>query len=249
MCTAVVGYLPGAAVPVLLAGVRDELTDRPWLPPARHWPDRPALLGGRDELAGGTWLAVDTQAPRAACVLNGRGVAPADGRRSRGELPLGLTATGTFDADPSRYEPFHLIGAEPDAVRLWSWDGRRLIERKLGPGLHIVVNSGLAEPGGQGGDDHFSARVAHFRPRFEHAPRDRDAWRALLDGDGLDPADDRALIVRHRLPDGRIWGTGSITLVSLGSHAVGYDFTATPGDPRAWYPVATGASTNAPGRP
>jgi uncharacterized protein with NRDE domain len=242
MCTAIVGYAPGAPVPVLLAGVRDELVDRPWLPPARHWPDRPALVGGLDERAGGTWLAVDASAPRVACVLNGHGASiPEEGRRSRGELPLRLAATGTFDADPGRFEPFHLIGAVPDAVTLWSWDGARLTERKLEPGLHIVVNSGLAEPGAQGGDDHMSARVAHFRPRFEAALRDRAAWLRVLDGDGLDPAEDRALIVRRDLGDGRTWGTTSVTLVALGS-GVGYDFSAAPGHHDAWHPVPMAGS-------
>ena len=178
MCTAIVGYDPGARTPLFLAGVRDELTDRAWLPPARHWPGRPGLIGGRDELAGGTWLALDPGAPRVACVLNGVGSpAPAQARRSRGELPLLLAATGTLEGDLAAYDPFHLIGAEPAAVRLWSWDGASLLARKLEPGLHFVVNSGLAEPGTQGGDDHMSARVAHFRPLFEAAGRDRDAWR------------------------------------------------------------------------
>jgi uncharacterized protein with NRDE domain len=241
MCTAIVGYDPGARVPVLLAGVRDELIDRPWRPPARHWPDHPSLIGGRDELAGGTWLAVDPAAPRVACVLNGRGLAaPEERRRSRGDLPLTLAETGTLDEDLGRYDPFHLIGAEPAGVRLWTWDGERLTARKLEPGLHIVVNGGLAEPGAQGGDDHMSARVAHFRPLFEAASRDRETWLRLLDGDHLDPSDDRALIVRRELDGGRVWGTGSISLIALGpDRAVGYDFTAEPGDPAAWRPVPT----------
>jgi uncharacterized protein with NRDE domain len=239
VCTAIVGYDPGARVPLLLAGVRDELTDRAWLPPARHWPDHPGLVGGRDELAGGTWLAVDPAAPRVACVLNGRGVAaPEETRRSRGALPLLSAEDGMPEGDLAPYDPFHLIGAEPAAVRLWSWDGKTLTARKLEPGLHIVVNSGLAEPGTCGGDDPLSARVAHFRPLFEVAARDRRAWLRLLDGDGIDPADDRALIVRRELGDGRIWGTTSITLAALGPHGVAsYDFTERPGDPGAWYSV------------
>ena len=240
MCTAIVGYDPGAPVPVLLAGVRDELTGRAWIPPARHWPARPGLIGGRDELAGGTWLASDPAAPRVACVLNGRGgKAPERARRSRGELPLLLAGTGALDrTDLTPYDPFHLIGAEPAAVRLWSWDGGTLTTRELEPGLHIVVNSGLAEPGTQGGDDFMSARVAHFRPLFEAAEHDRRAWLPILDGDGIGPDEDRALIVRRDLGDGRVWGTTSITLTALGPHGlVSYDFTARPGDPGAWYSV------------
>ncbi|GAB2817043.1 hypothetical protein GCM10027176_22070 [Actinoallomurus bryophytorum] len=240
MCTAIVGYDPGARVPLLLAGVRDELVARAWRPPARHWPDHPGLVGGRDELAGGTWLALDPAAPRVACVLNGVGTAaPESVRRSRGGLPLALAETGTLDGDPHGFDPFHLIGAEPGSVRLWSWDGERLTGRKLEPGLHMVVNSGLAEAGSRGGDDYMSARVAHFRPLFEAAGHEREAWRHLLDGDGLDPSDDRALIVRRDLGDGRLWGTTSISLTTFGPDGVSYDFTAEPGTPAAWQPVPT----------
>src|ERR1700733_6672481 len=38
VCTVVLSFAPGERVPLLLLGVRDELKDRPWLPPARHWP-------------------------------------------------------------------------------------------------------------------------------------------------------------------------------------------------------------------
>jgi uncharacterized protein with NRDE domain len=240
MCTAIVGYDPGAPVPLLLAGVRDELVDRAWRPPARHWPDHPALIGGRDELAGGTWLALDPAAPRVACVLNGVGTAaPEEIRRSRGGLPLALAETGTLDGDLHGFDPFHLIGADPEGVRLWSWDGERLTARKLEPGLHMVVNSGLAEAGSRGGDDYMSARVAHFRPLFEAAGHDREAWLRLLNGEGLATSDDRALIVARDLGDGRIWGTTSISLTTFGTDGVTYDFTAEPGTPAAWHPIPT----------
>lgn len=238
MCTAIIAYSPGAPVPVLLAGVRDEMVDRPWVPPARHWPDDPELLGGRDRLAGGTWLAVHPGERRAACVLNGHGrPVPDERRRTRGELPLSLARSGVLDGDLTGFEGFHLVGAEPDSVRLWSWDGERRTEHHLEPGLHFVVNSGLAEPGTEGGDDHMSARVAHFRPLFEAAGTDREAWLRLLGGDGLDPGDQRALVVRRRLGDGRTWGTTSISLVALGPSGVRYDFTAAPGDHDAWRTV------------
>ena len=59
---------PGAGSPgaeMLLLGVRDEFTGRPWQRPARHWP-RSALIGGLDEQAGGTWLAVHPNGPGSA---------------------------------------------------------------------------------------------------------------------------------------------------------------------------------------
>src|SRR5258706_1143870 len=92
MCTAVLSIKPG--LPVLLAGVRDELTDRPWEPPGPHWPSYPGLLGGKDLQAGGTLLAVLPSRRRVSCVLNGIGLmTPASPRRSRRPLAL-LPATG-----------------------------------------------------------------------------------------------------------------------------------------------------------
>jgi hypothetical protein len=264
MCTAILSLEPGA--PVLLAGFRDELTDRAWQPPQRHWPGYPELIGGRDQLAGGTWLAVAPAARRAACVLNGRGtMAPARSRRSRGVLPLQAAAEGKLaHAGLEDFDPFHLLVAEPGRAVLAGWDGQDLTERELPSGLHMIVNSGLdsdllaagtSGPGragaaGNAGREHELARIAHFLPRLRGAPRpvprpgDPVArawgdWLPLLDGDGIAPDDPRALIVRRDLDDGRVWGTTSTSLVALWLDAVRYDFTGTPADAAAWRSVPT----------
>src|ERR1700722_8091240 len=145
MCTAILSIEPGA--PVLLAGVRDELADRAWESPGRHWRDFPGIIGGRDLLAGGTWLAVEPAARRVACVLNGRGrMAVAGSRRSRGVLPLEAAAAGKPERGGlADFDPFHLLIAEPGMAVLSSWDGEHLTERQLPAGLHIVVNSGLRD--------------------------------------------------------------------------------------------------------
>ncbi|MFC4532642.1 NRDE family protein [Sphaerisporangium dianthi] len=241
MCTVIVSVEPGAETPVVLAGVRDEILSRPWEPPAAHWPRHPAVVGGRDLSAGGTWLAVDPGGPRVAALLNGCGAAaPERVRRTRGDLPLEAAVLGEPpDVDLSCYDPFHLLVADPGGARLWSWDGHGVTEAKLPAGAHIVVNSGWetgeADP-----------RVAFFRPRFASAvrPSARDAgeatwrqWRRLASGAGLDVSDPRALVVRRELPDGRLWGTSSITLVALGGEAPRYDFCPDPADPSSWYQV------------
>jgi Transport and Golgi organisation 2 len=248
MCTAIVSIEPGA--PLLLAGIRDELVDRAWQPPGWYWPEHPGLIGGRDLQAGGTWLAVAPAEQRVTCVLNARGrMAPERSRRTRGVLPLQVAEHGKLERTGlGDFDPFHLVSAEPGTAVLWSWDGDELTERELPPGLHIVVNSGLdGEP-----DlipEHERARIAHFRPRLLGAPRPAPrpgdpvaqawgAWLPLLNGDGLDAADPRALIVRRDLGGGRIWGTTSISLVALSADAVRYEFNGSPGDPGAWRQVA-----------
>ncbi|MFD0664185.1 NRDE family protein [Thermocatellispora tengchongensis] len=167
LCTVIVSLEPGAPVPVLLAGVRDEFAERPWEGPGEHWPrSHPGVLGGRDLQAGGTWLAVHPAARRVAALLNGRGVLAAqERRRSRGDLPLRAVELGEPpDEDLTRYDPFHLVVADAGGVRLWHWDGVRLTDDKPAPGTHVIVNSGWE----QGGEN---ARAAYFRDRFAAAPR------------------------------------------------------------------------------
>ena len=246
MCTAVLSIEPG--LPVLLAGVRDELTDRAWEPPAQHWPQYPGLIGGRDLQAGGTWLAVSDQDRRVGCVLNAVGaLAPAATRRSRGSLPLTAAAGMPLDAAAlAALDPFHLLTAEPAGAIIQSWDGHALTERPLPPGLHFVVNSGLASE--LAGREHELARIAHFLERFRSAARPDPrpgqsvaeawgSWFPLVNGDGIGPDDPRALIVRRDLGGGRTWGTTSLSLVCLTQDAIRYDFTGRPGEPASWYPV------------
>ena len=244
-------------MPLLLLGVRDELVGRPWRPPARHWPPLP-LVGGIDEQAGGTWLAVHPDVPRVACLLNGRGTeADPVRRRSRGELPLRAAADGAGVLKElvddtgalSAYDPFYLVCAEPGAATLLGWDGVRATIRDLAPGTHLLTNAGHAYPADPAHPDDpdaepkalaFGPKFAATRPSADPIAGEREAWGDWLDlarGDGRDLADPGALIARRDLPDGRLWGTTSVTLVALAPDAIRYDFQARPGRPGGWYPV------------
>ena len=239
-------------MPLLLLGFRDELTERPWQPPARHWPGSP-LIGGRDEQAGGTWLAVHPGIPRIACILNARGqpVAPED-RRSRGELPLRAAADGPqalkqLYEDPgtlARYDPFFLICADLSAALMLSWDGQHAVLEDFGPATHVITNAGHTHPPGSQSPDakaeHFGARFAAHRPGADPAATIKDAWGdwlTLAGGDGLSGTDPAAIVVRHELPDGRVYGTTSVSLVALGADGLRYDFQPVPSDPVTWYSV------------
>ncbi|MFB4262025.1 NRDE family protein [Nonomuraea sp. GTA35] len=196
-----------------LMGVRDELADRPWEGPGEHWPDYPGVIGGRDLKAGGTWLAVNPADRRAAALLNGRGRA-ADERTkvSRGDLALRAAYTGELPAEAGLrdYDPFHLVLADLARVRLLSWDGERAAVSELPQGTSMVVNTGL-DPG--------SERVVAYLPRF----RDSERWGELIKAEpSTDPG---ALIVRHELPDGRIFASLSVMEVEIAREGVTYDFT------------------------
>ena len=238
---------------MLVGAIRDEFADRPWDPPAAHWPDAwPGLVGGRDRTAGGTWLAVDPspERPALAALLNGaRLPLPDDGvRPTRGTLALEVLASGHVPSpDEVRpYDGFHLVRATLDRIEVWSWDGEELAHRELPPGDHIVVNLGV-----DAADDPL---VPHFSPLLAALPDpllisgDATAsawgpWTDLLQGDGLDGDDPRALIVGREI-NGRRYASTSAALVALSEQGARYDFTPVPEDPAAWFEVET--STAAP---
>lgn len=243
MCTVLLRYAPDAPWPVLIGAVRDEFAEREWDAPGPHW-DGPwaHLLGGRDRVAGGTWLAVDPTRPAVAALLNGvRRPLPIDGTRpTRGTLALEVLASGRVpgpDELPG-YDGFHLVLASVDGVEAWSWDGTTLDHQHLAPGDHIVVNLGV--------DQHEDPLVPHFEPLLRALPDPRldaapsrlawEPWTDLMGGDGLDPADPRALLV-HREVDGRTYASTSASLVALSADGVRYDFTADPTEPEAWRAV------------
>ncbi|MGY0231966.1 NRDE family protein [Longispora urticae] len=241
MCTVFLDLDRSRTWPVLLAGIRDEFADRPWSPPAAHWPGLGAhVLGGIDRVAGGTWLAVDTDGPVVAVVLN---QIPTDRdatvTASRGALPL--AALGTLDLDPEPYAGFHLLRCTLDSAVLLSWDGVTLDRVRLAEGRHIVTSLGVDNPA--------HPRVGYAMAGFDVVPppapepglSPADAWGGwlgMLGGGGLPGDDDRALLV-DRSFGGRRYATSSGSLVGLRADgAVRYDFTAEPRDRSGWRPVA-----------
>lgn len=261
MCTVVISLAPAEPMPLLLLGFRDELTSRPWQPPARHWPGSP-LVGGRDEQAGGTWLAVHPRIPRVACILNARGTqAPPQTRRSRGELPLRAAAEGQqalkhLHDDLSTlasHDPFLLICADLSTALMLSWDGTRAALENFEPDqTHIITNAGHTYPPAPGETRAHTgppadAKAAHFGPGFAAHRPDADPaatikdawgdWLTLAGGDDLSGTDPAAIVVRHELPDGSLYGTTSVSLVALGPGGLRYDFQPVPADPTTWYSV------------
>ncbi len=120
MCTVVILRRPAHRWPLLLAANRDEMKDRPWRPPDRHWPDRPWVVAGIDLEAGGTWLGMNDAGVVAAVMNRTASLGPAADKRSRGELVLdALDSDDAADAaerlrhlDGNAWRPFNLAVAD-----------------------------------------------------------------------------------------------------------------------------------------
>jgi len=97
--------------PLVLAANRDERFDRPAVPVGLLRTDAPRTLGGRDLLAGGTWLAVNEDGV-AAGLTNAPIPGGRDGsKRTRGEIPLQLSAFTTAAEAAAAFEAWSIAGA------------------------------------------------------------------------------------------------------------------------------------------
>src|SRR5712692_3453353 len=156
MCTLVMLRRPDHSWPVVIGANRDEMIDRPSLPPARHWPDRAEVVAGIDLSAGGSWLGVNDWGV-AAAILNRQGsLGPARGMRSRGELVLEAldhadavaAAAALSHLDPLAYRTFNLIVAdERDGFWLRHADGARIELQPLKDGLSMIAAGDIDDLG------------------------------------------------------------------------------------------------------
>ncbi len=194
MCTVVVLRRPDHDWPILLAANRDEMADRPWRAPARHWPDRANVRAGIDEFAGGTWLGVNDEGVVAGILNRRESLGPDPRLRTRGELVLEAldhadaadAVAALADLDGHGYRSFNMVVADNrDAFWLRSLGaiaGGRVEVHELPDGLAMLTAHDL--------DDRVSARTRTYLPRFRAAPApdpgsgagvgDWAAWEKLL---------------------------------------------------------------------
>jgi len=198
MCTVVILRRPGHEWPVIIAANRDEMASRPWLPPARHWPDRADVVAGIDQLAGGTWLGINDLGV-AAGILNRRNSLGPDARlRSRGELVLEAldhadatdAAAALADLDGANYRSFNMFVADNrDAYWIKSLgpDSKgKVITEPLPEGVSMLTSFDRNDPA--------SPRVHYFLPQFEDA--------RIPDPTSGDWADWEALLASREFPPG-----------------------------------------------
>ena len=223
MCTVVILRRPGHAWPVILGANRDEMLNRPWLPPARHWQDRPDVIAGKDELAGGSWMGLNDTGV-IACILNRHGtLGPAAGKRSRGELVLealdhpdaAAAAEALAEISPTAYRAFNMVIA--DNRDAW-WVA--LADEQAGDKVRVrPIPTGISMFTAFARNDPADPRIVTYLPKFEAAlapdpdAGDWAAWQALMGTTGGEG--ERAM--SFRMPNG--FGTSSSSLLALPSAA------------------------------
>lgn len=225
MCTVVVLRRPEHDWPLIIGANRDEMIERPWLAPARHWPDRTHVTAGMDELAGGTWLAMNDDGVVASILNRQNSLGPADNKRSRGELPLEAVdhaeakeaAKALAGLDPTSYRSFNLVIADAKHA-FWlrsSGAADSSIEvMEIPIGISMITAQDL--------NDVASPRIQTHLSRFRNAPPpdpgtdDWFTWQGLLSTRSSNSdAPDRAAM---NITTMGAFGTVCSSLIALPAH-------------------------------
>lgn len=201
MCTAIILHRPDHPWPLVFAANRDEMKDRPWQPPGRHWPDRGQVVAGLDELAGGSWLGLNDDGLLAAALNRMGSLGPAAGKRSRGELVLealdhadaASAARALAQLNSAAYRSFNLVVADAEQAfwlrNLGTGSDGRIEAFALPPGLSMLTaydRNDLRSP-------RIFANLDLFKAAAPPEPQAGDwtAWQRLLSSrlypDGLGP--------------------------------------------------------------
>lgn len=166
MCTLIILRRPRDPWPLLLAGNRDEMPDRPWAPPARHWQDRPDLVAGFDQLAQGSWMGINDYGVVSVVMNRANSLGPLPGRRSRGELVLealdhaeaAASVQALLALNPNAYRPFNLFIGDPQQA-YWLRNANGAIRAEAIPeGLHMLTSMEL--------NDSADPRIRRYLPLF-----------------------------------------------------------------------------------
>lgn len=219
MCTLIILRRPGHPWPLLLAGNRDELPDRPWAAPGRHWQDRPELVAGLDRLAEGSWMGINDHGLTSVVMNRAKSLGPDPLKRSRGELVLEAldhaeaaeAAQALSQLNPDAYRPFNLFIGDPQQA-FWIRNADGMIEtEEITAGLHMLTSLDL--------NDEEDPRIRHFLPLFRMAATpdpdsgDWDEWRELLASHDHPPGESRAASMCFKLQTGLC--TLSSSLIAL----------------------------------
>ena len=219
MCTLIILRRPGHPWPLLLAGNRDEMPDRPWAAPDRHWQDRPELVAGLDRLANGSWMGINDHGLASVVMNRANSLGPDPQKRSRGELVLEAldhaeateAAQALSQLNPDAYRPFNLFVGDPQQA-FWIRNADGSIDTEEIPtGLHLLTSLEL--------NDESDPRIRHYLPLFREAAHpdpdigEWDEWRELLASHDHPAGESRAASMCFRLQTGL--STLSSSLIAL----------------------------------
>jgi len=158
MCTLLILFRPKDKWPLIIAGNRDEMIDRPWLSPGKHWPDAPNVIAGKDLTAGGSWLGINESGLVATILNRSNSLGPSSNKLSRGNIVIDVLNKNKIEdalsyiksINNSKWKPFNLFLANNKRAYWIKSNSKDKIEiNNIPEGKHFLdshdINSNLSD--------------------------------------------------------------------------------------------------------
>ena len=158
MCTLLILYRPNNKWPLIIAGNRDEMKNRPWIPPGKHWTNYDGIIAGKDITAGGSWLGINNNGLVATILNRANSLGPDVKKNSRGKIIIDILKKKTLDSaldyikllNNKKWKPFNLFLANnKKAYWVKSTEKDKISINMLSEGKHFLdsydLNSSQSE--------------------------------------------------------------------------------------------------------
>jgi uncharacterized protein with NRDE domain len=185
MCTLLILYRPLHKWPLIIAGNRDEMKNRPSLSPGKHWGNDKNIIAGKDLTAGGSWLGINNKGLISTILNRPNSLGPNKEKFSRGDIIINVlknkdikTALTYIELlDITNWRPFNLfIANNKNAYWIKSTGKNKITINLISEGRHFLDSHDLNSKT----SDRYNNNINKFNSLKEPDP-DKSEWKEWID--------------------------------------------------------------------
>ncbi len=185
MCTLLILYRPLHKWPLIIAGNRDEMKNRPSLSPGKHWGNDKNIIAGKDLTAGGSWLGINNKGLISTILNRPNSLGPNKEKFSRGDIIINVlknkdikTALTYIELlDITNWRPFNLfIANNKNAYWIKSTGKNKITINLISEGRHFLDSHDLNSKT----SDRYNNNINKFNSLKDPDP-DKSEWKEWID--------------------------------------------------------------------
>jgi len=185
MCTLLILYRPLHKWPLIIAGNRDEMKNRPSLSPGKHWAIDKNIIAGKDLTAGGSWLGINNRGLIATILNRPNSLGPNKEKFSRGDIIINVlknkdikTALTYIELlDITNWRPFNLfIANNKNAYWIKNTGKNKVTINLISEGRHFLDSYDLNSKK----SDRYNNNINKFNSLKDPDP-DKSDWKEWID--------------------------------------------------------------------
>ncbi len=185
MCTLLILYRPLHKWPLIIAGNRDEMKNRPSLSPGKHWGNDKNIIAGKDLTAGGSWLGINNKGLISTILNRPNSLGPNKEKFSRGDIIINVLKNKNIKTaltyiellDITNWRPFNLfIANNKNAYWIKSTGKNKITINLISEGRHFLDSHDLNSKT----SDRYNNNINKFNSLKDPDP-DKSDWKEWID--------------------------------------------------------------------